>query len=187
MLNEREYVKLVNFLKKKQAFTYEAHELKMRATDKQLVSAHKEAGIEQGLTARDIDIQDSTDGAIHHMLECLVGKELAWDISLIGDLRDVIIERLARETGQTEYSFHPYIILPKEERKNTFQDIYATLQKEFHNDPSGVLEEFESLLDIYATSDDYKTEDEAIHHLIEATYEVLDKWWTLLRACGERV
>jgi len=112
MLRTNEYRELVNLLKSGQTESYRTHELKCCATDDQLISSHKDAGVDQELNQHDLRLQDQTDGAIQYMLKALLGHQYdkEWDISLIGDIRDAVVERLARETGRTEYSFHPYMI-----------------------------------------------------------------------------
>ena len=154
MLNKNDYNELIGTLEavyKVDCFgvgdLIRIHQLKCNASDRQIFDAYIEAGIEQDLTGRDLDIQDDTDGAIHQMLEVLVGMELEWDVSLVGDLRDTIVERLARETGRSEYSFHPYMVTFEDQPPTTFQSINSILEHQLRSEPFA-LEEFQSLIEV---------------------------------------
>ena len=61
------------------------------------------------LNARQIDRQDEVDNAIHTLLEELAGKELAHDISLIGEKRDVIAAEFDQRGIMAEMEFYPLI------------------------------------------------------------------------------
>lgn len=185
MLYQSEYKELVSLLKAGEIRSYDVHQLKCRATDDQLISSHKEAGVEQELTDRDIDLQDATDGLIFDMYREFTGDEPEWDVAIIGDLRDDIIERVARETGRTEYSFHPYMVSNEPHPIVTIQRINDILEHQLRNEPH-MLEEFESLLSIIASDEDYDTEQGAINHLIDVVEDQISAWQTLRRACGPR-
>jgi hypothetical protein len=185
MLYQAEYNELVSLLKAGEIRSYDVHQLKMMATDDQLISSHKEAGVEQELTDRDMDVQDETDGIIFDMYRDLTGNEPEWDVAVIGDLRDDIVERIARETKRTEYSFHPYMVSDDKGSPPTFQSINSILEHQLRNEPLA-LEEFESLLSIVASDEDYETEQDAINHLIDIAEMELDNWRILRMACGPR-
>lgn len=188
MLYKSEYDELVSLLKSGQMESYDAHILKLGATDDQLISSHKEAGVEQKLTDRDMEIQDTTDGLIFDMYRELTGNEPEWDIAIIGDLRDDIIERLARVTGRTEYSFHPYMVMTEDQPPTTLQSIRNALVQQFRNEPH-VLMEFESLLDIVVTeffNGNFETEQDAINHLIDVTGDQAYNWRLFRTLCGAR-
>jgi hypothetical protein len=56
--------------------------------------------------------QDHVDNAIHALLEELAGKEMAWDISLAGAVRDVISQEFHDRGIMTEMEFYPYMEEP---------------------------------------------------------------------------
>ena len=195
MLNKNEYNELVGTLEavyKVDCFgvgdLYRIHELKCGASDRQIFDAYVEAGLEQDLTHRDLDIQDETDGIIHQMLEDLLGEPIEWDVSLVGDVRDSIITRLAKETGLSEYSFHPYMVTFEDQPPVTFRSITDVLDHQFRNEPH-VLMEFESLLEVVEgglEQEEFETEQDAINHLIDVVEDTISHWQTLRRACGPR-
>lgn len=53
--------------------------------------------------------QDAVDNAIHAVLVELAGKEMEWDISLIGTVRDHIAEAFQDYGIMTEMEFYPYM------------------------------------------------------------------------------
>ncbi len=192
MLDKKDYNELVATIKavfKVDCFgvadLIRIHELKCNASDRQIFDAYVDAGVEQELTGRDLDIQDNTDGAIHQMLETLVGTELEWDIALVGDVRDSVLARLTRETGRSEYSFHPYMVTFEDQPPTTLQSIRNALAQQFRNEPH-VLMEFESLLDIVITDGDFETEQDAINHLIDVTGDQAYNWRLFRTLCGAR-
>jgi len=192
MLNKNDYNELVGTLEavyKVDCFgvsdLIRIHQLKCEASDRQIFDAYVEAGLEQELTGRDLDLQDETDGAIHQMLETLAGSELEWDVSLVGDVRDSIIRRLGRVLGRSEYSFHPYMVTFEDQPPVTFGSINSILEHQLRSEPFA-LEEFESLLDVIASDDEYETEQDAINHLIDVVEMQISNWRLLRRACGPR-
>jgi hypothetical protein len=158
----------------------------MRASDEQIWKAHQEAGVEQELSRWDTDIQDATDGIIFDLFRDLTGDEPEWDIELIGDLRDYIIEAVARRSGRTEYSFHPYMVHFEDKQPTTFQDVQDILENQLRNEPHA-LAEFQSLIEIIETSEDHETEEDALRHLIDVAWNERGNWSTLLMALGEPV
>lgn len=194
MLSKNEYNELVGTLEatyKVDCFNvgdlFRIHELKCQASDRQIFDAYVEAGLEQELTNRDTDIQDETDGTIHQMVENLLGETIEWDVALIGDIRDSIITRLSRETGRSEYSFHPYMVMFEDQPPTTFQSINDILQHQLRNEPP-VLMEFESLLEVISSDDseEFETEQDAINHLIDVIEDQVYNWKLFRRACGAR-
>ena len=186
MLDAKEYTELVRLLKDGKIESYDVHELKMRATDNQLISSHKEAGVEQELTNRDTDIQDETDGLIFDLYRDLTGDEPDWDMEIIGELRDDIVENLSRRTGRTEYSFHPYMVSNEPSPPVTFKSINDILEHQLRNEPFA-LEEFKSLLNVVAKlAEGFETEQEKVNHLIDIAEMEIDNWQLLRRACGPR-
>lgn len=160
------------------------HELKCDASDRQIYDAYIEAGVEQEITHRDTDIQDETDGIIFDMYRDLTGDDPEWDVAIIGDLRDDIIERIAKETGRSEYSFHPYMVTFEDQPPTTFQSINSILEHQLRGEPTA-LAEFESLLDVVA-GEEFETEQDAINHLIDIAEMEVDNWKLFRRACGAR-
>ena len=187
MLYQSEYNELVRLLKAGEIESYDVHRLKLEATDDQLINSHKEAGVEQELTSRDTDIQDETDGLIFDLYRDLTGDDPEWDIAIIGDLRDDIVDRIARETGRTEYSFHPYMVSNEPHPPVTFQSINRSLEHQLRNEPH-MREEFESLLEVIASDDsgDFETEQDAVNHLIDVVEDQISAWNKLRMACGPR-
>lgn len=61
------------------------------------------------LTDEQIKRQDAVGDAIHALLEELGGKELDWDSSLIGAVRDCISEEFAVRGIMSEMDFYPWI------------------------------------------------------------------------------
>lgn len=111
MLDEQQYSNLVSLLKQvPQQYLSSIHGLKCKATDEQIVQSHKEAGVEQALSRYDMELQDVVDGIISDLFHDMTGEEPEWNMEIIGDLRDVVIDHLVEKTGQTEYSFYPYIV-----------------------------------------------------------------------------
>ena len=61
------------------------------------------------LTERQMEQQDAVDNEIHNLLCHLAGKELEWDIEVIGEVRDRIAELFEAAGIMTEMEFYPYI------------------------------------------------------------------------------
>ncbi|MDP3259278.1 MAG: hypothetical protein Q8M34_01645 [Thermodesulfovibrionales bacterium] len=64
------------------------------------------------LTEEQIKRQDSVDNAIYQLIREInpVDKEIAWDIEMIGDVRDVIREWMVERLKITdEQGFYPYL------------------------------------------------------------------------------
>lgn len=195
MLSKNEYNELVGTLEatyKVDCFNvgdlFRIHELKCQASDRQIFDAYIEAGLEQELTDRDTDIQDETDGIIFDMYRDLTGDEPEWDVAIIGDLRDDIIERIARETKRSEYSFHPYMVTFEDQPPTTFQSINDILQHQLRNEPFA-LEEFQNLIEVVEAGieqEEHETEQDAINHLIDVVEDQIYNWKLFRRACGAR-
>ena len=65
------------------------------------------------LTAQQIERQDFVDNAIFTLINKLIpsGKEMDWNIEVIGEVRDVIQSKLVENRLCTEQEFYPYFIL----------------------------------------------------------------------------
>lgn len=64
------------------------------------------------LTDEQIKRQDFVDNAVYHMIREVnpTGKMIAWNIEMIGDVRDVIRQWLVERMNITsEQSFYPYL------------------------------------------------------------------------------
>lgn len=74
---------------------------------------------EEELTQKQIERQDEVDNAIYALFNELLkpqGIKIKWDIATIGNVRDAIIEEVAKQLhytgekkGQFEMAFYPYI------------------------------------------------------------------------------
>lgn len=62
------------------------------------------------LTDLQIERQDFVDGRIYEMLKDVLGKEIDWDISVIGAIRDVIVGAYVYN-DEEEMDFYPYIAM----------------------------------------------------------------------------
>ncbi len=66
----------------------------------------------QELTDEQTKRQDFVDNAIYHLIQEVnpAGKRIAWDIDMIGDVRDVIRKWLVERMNITsEQTFYPYL------------------------------------------------------------------------------
>ncbi|MFH1860285.1 MAG: hypothetical protein ABH870_04645 [bacterium] len=64
------------------------------------------------LTAEQIKRQDSVDNAIYQLIREInpVDKEIAWDIEMIGEIRDVVREWMVERLKICdEQNFYPYL------------------------------------------------------------------------------
>jgi len=64
------------------------------------------------LTEEQIGKQDFVDNAIYNLIQKLnpVDKEIAWDIEMIGEIRDVVREWMVERLKITdEQNFYPYL------------------------------------------------------------------------------
>jgi len=64
------------------------------------------------LTDKQIKRQDFVDNAIYQLIQSVnpTDKEIAWDIEMIGDIRDVIAEWMIERLKITdEQNFYPYL------------------------------------------------------------------------------
>lgn len=61
---------------------------------------------ERQLTDEELERQDFVDHAIFQMLREVLGKDIEWDISPIGDIRDIIIAHYVND--EEEMKFYPY-------------------------------------------------------------------------------
>lgn len=63
------------------------------------------------LTSQQIERQDFVDNAIYELINLVVptNQEISWDIEVIGDVRDVIQQKLVERGICTEQEFYPYI------------------------------------------------------------------------------
>lgn len=64
------------------------------------------------LTAEQIKRQDSVDNAIYQLIREInpVDKEIAWDIEMIGDVRDVVREWMVERLKiSDEQNFYPWL------------------------------------------------------------------------------
>lgn len=63
------------------------------------------------LTSQQIERQDFVDNAIYELINLVVptNQEIPWDIEVIGDVRDVIQQKLVERGISTEQEFYPYI------------------------------------------------------------------------------
>ena len=64
------------------------------------------------LTEEQIKRQDSVDNAIYQLIREInpVDKEIAWDIEMIGEIRDVVREWMVERLKITdEQGFYPYL------------------------------------------------------------------------------
>ena len=64
------------------------------------------------LTEEQIKRQDSVDNAIYQLIREInpVDKEIAWDIEMIGEVRDVVMEWMVERLKITgEQNFYPYL------------------------------------------------------------------------------
>jgi hypothetical protein len=67
--------------------------------------------MEKTLTKGQLARQDEVDNAIAALINDLVGKEVEWDMEIIGDVREVIQDHLVAKGITTEMKFYPYIEL----------------------------------------------------------------------------
>jgi hypothetical protein len=65
----------------------------------------------------------------------------------------------------------------------TFQSITSILEHQLRGEPTA-LADFESLLAVVASDEDFETEQDAIDHLIDIAEMELDNWRILRMACG---
>lgn len=68
-----------------------------------------EGGRMKELNHQELRRQDFVDNAIHALLCKLAGRPLPWDISHIGEVRDVCQRMVCQETGTTEKDFYPEV------------------------------------------------------------------------------
>ena len=64
------------------------------------------------LTEEQIKRQDSVDNAIYQLIREInpVDKEIAWDIEMIGEIRDVVMEWMVERLKITdEQNFYPWL------------------------------------------------------------------------------
>jgi hypothetical protein len=64
------------------------------------------------LTKHQIERQDFVDNAIFEFIQTInqTGKETAWDIEIIGDVRDLLKEWFVNKLNiTTEQEFYPYL------------------------------------------------------------------------------
>jgi DNA polymerase sigma len=64
------------------------------------------------LTSEQIERQDSVDNAIYQLIREInpADKEIAWDIEMIGEIRDVVREWMVERLKITdEQNFYPYL------------------------------------------------------------------------------
>ena len=67
--------------------------------------------MEPELTGAQLERQDIVDNYIFKLLQELVlGREIEWDMELIGEVRDVIHDELMKRGWCTEQEFYPYIV-----------------------------------------------------------------------------
>lgn len=70
---------------------------------------------EFALNDEQIARQDHVDNAVHSLLVDLADRDLEWDFSLIGKVRECIGEELHRRGIMTEMEFYPFVESPEYE------------------------------------------------------------------------
>lgn len=61
------------------------------------------------LSNAEIDRLDFLHNRIHEMVEDVVGKELVWDMELIGEISDVVEDYVVKNNIMTAQEFAPYV------------------------------------------------------------------------------
>lgn len=70
--------------------------------------------VENGIISRDVELtdlqierQDFVDGKIYEMIRDVLGKDIEWNIEIIGYIRDIIVKYYV--DGTDEVDFYPYL------------------------------------------------------------------------------
>ncbi len=64
--------------------------------------------VEGGLTQAQIDRHDFVDNTIHEMIETLLGREVEWNMEVLGDIRQIVEEHYC-ETEEEKFALYPWI------------------------------------------------------------------------------
>jgi hypothetical protein len=81
------------------------------------------------LNKAQIDRQDYVDNTIHDMLAEVIPNH-EWDIEIIAEIREVIVEHLEGKGIMSEMEFYPYIELARETKETTMSQLNITIDLE---------------------------------------------------------
>ena len=61
------------------------------------------------MTDEQLERQDFVDNAIFSLIQDInpTAEAISWDIEMIGNIRDVIVEELQKKSGITEFEIYP--------------------------------------------------------------------------------